>query len=268
MKKIFFVVAVFLFTDAKSQIPNAGFEEWPSPTTMSPTGWTTATGSYGSVTLINPGHNGSNNAVSLNLNQLSYPSGFATIRAGSSGYPGFVIDYARPQSITGFVKGSLLRVTVKIYLQGSNTTSGVGFIGSGTKTISGGDWTQFTVPINYTTSGLGRTVTIEFENVGSSGNSVYVDDLSLNLNSVGINEISQDSIFCIFPNPTSNQINFQVDSKYVGISYSVYDNTGRTILTGKIDSVSTLLELGSLSKGIYMLSFGEDMKESFKIIKE
>ncbi len=85
---------------------------------------------------------------------------------------------------------------------------------------------------------------------------------------LGINEISSNNIFSIFPNPAQSVINVKADIKLLGSSYVVYDNTGKTILKGTITSETTIIELGNLSGGIYLLSVGENLKQSFKVIKE
>ena len=85
---------------------------------------------------------------------------------------------------------------------------------------------------------------------------------------VGINEISSHNIFSIFPNPAQSVINVRADIKLLGSTYVVYDNTGKTILQGKITSENTIIELGNLSGGIYLFSVGENLKQTFKIIKK
>ena len=104
-------------------------------------------------------------------------------------------------------------------------------------------------------------------NSGSCSDTSNVAVLTVN-NNVGINEISQDNLFTVFPNPAQSVINVKADSKLIGEIYSIYDNSGRIVLTGKINSKDTTIELGNLSGGIYMLSVGENMKQTFKVIKE
>ena len=72
----------------------------------------------------------------------------------------------------------------------------------------------------------------------------------------------------IFPNPAQSIINVKADSKWVGSIYVVYDNTGRSVFTGKISSEITTIELGNLSGGIYLLSIGESLKQTIKVMKE
>ena len=85
---------------------------------------------------------------------------------------------------------------------------------------------------------------------------------------LGINENIQSNLFSVFPNPAQSLINVKADNKLIGEVYTIYDNTGRVVLTGKINSHNTIIELGNLSGGIYMFSVGGNMKQTFKIIKE
>ena len=56
--------------------------------------------------------------------------------------------------------------------------------------------------------------------------------------------------------------------KLFGSIYTINDNTGKIVLSGKINSVNTIIELGNLSGGTYLLSIGENLKQTFKIRKE
>jgi hypothetical protein len=40
------------------------------------------------------------------------------------------------------------------------------------------------------------------------------------------------------------------------------------VLSGKINSENTVIELGNLSGGIYLFTVGENMKQTFRVIKE
>ena len=82
-----------------------------------------------------------------------------------------------------------------------------------------------------------------------------------------INE-TQSSLFEVYPNPANSQINVKADAKLLGSIYTVYGNTGKVVLSGKINSENTVIELGNLSGGIYLFSAGENLKQTFKVIKE
>lgn len=87
-------------------------------------------------------------------------------------------------------------------------------------------------------------------------------------NNVGINETFQDNLFTVFPNPAQSVIIVKTDSKLIGEVYTIYDKTGRVVLSGKLNSQNTTIALGNLSGGIYMLIVGENLKQTFKVIKE
>ena len=89
-----------------------------------------------------------------------------------------------------------------------------------------------------------------------------------NSSNVGINEVSQSNLFSVYPNPAKSQINLKADAKLLGSVFSIYDNTGKLVLSGKINSENTVIELGNLSGGIYLFSVGENLKQTFKVIKE
>jgi CubicO group peptidase (beta-lactamase class C family) len=84
-----------------------------------------------------------------------------------------------------------------------------------------------------------------------------------------VNNISQNqSLFTVYPNPAKSQITIKVDALLLGSNYIIYDFTGKSVLSGKIISEDSHIELGNLSGGIYLLSVGENMNQTFKVIKE
>ena len=88
------------------------------------------------------------------------------------------------------------------------------------------------------------------------------------ITTTGVNDISNDDLFSVFPNPAQHVINVKAETKLLGSVYSIFDNTGKIVLTGKINSTNTIIELDNLSGGIYLFSVGENMKQTFKVIKE
>jgi hypothetical protein len=102
---------------------------------------------------------------------------------------------------------------------------------------------------------------------GSCSDTSNVVVLTVN-NNVGINETTQENLFSVFPNPAQSVINVKADSKLIGEPYTVIDNTGRVVLSGKINSKNTVIELTNLSGGNYLFSVAENLKQTFKIIKQ
>jgi hypothetical protein len=102
---------------------------------------------------------------------------------------------------------------------------------------------------------------------GSCTDTSNVAVLTVN-NNVGINEFTQNNLFSVYPNPAKSQINVKADATLLGSVYTVYDNIGKVVLSGKINSENTVIELGNLSGGIYLFTVGENMKQTFRVIKE
>ncbi len=86
--------------------------------------------------------------------------------------------------------------------------------------------------------------------------------------SLVLNEINNTPLFSVFPNPAQSAINVSVDKKLLGASYVVYDHTGKTILKGEIFSENSIIEIGDLAAGIYLISLGENLKQIFVLEKE
>ncbi len=85
---------------------------------------------------------------------------------------------------------------------------------------------------------------------------------------LGINEVSNFNLFSVFPNPAQSEINVNLNPNLVGSVFTIYDNIGKAVKTGKLNSVNTTIELNDLSGGIYTFSVGENKKQTFKVIKE
>jgi hypothetical protein len=104
----------------------------------------------------------------------------------------------------------------------------------------------------------------------ANGNSGYNDAFLVKFSgiSVGINETINDKLFTIYPNPSQSIVNVQADAKLIGSAYSIHDNTGKVVLSGKINTENISVDLGNLAAGIYLFNVGENVKQTFKVIKE
>ena len=69
---------------------------------------------------------------------------------------------------------------------------------------------------------------------------------------VSVAEINQPE-FALYPNPTNHQLTIKPDEKLIGFNYTIHSITGQTVLSGKINSDNTLLEVGDLPSGVYLV---------------
>jgi hypothetical protein len=81
-------------------------------------------------------------------------------------------------------------------------------------------------------------------------------------------EFSEENILSIYPNPAQGVINVKSDNQHIDEGYTISDYTGRVVSTGKINSQITIIELKDLSGGIYVFSYGENVKRTIRLIKQ
>jgi alpha-tubulin suppressor-like RCC1 family protein len=78
--------------------------------------------------------------------------------------------------------------------------------------------------------------------------------------------ISNPVIF--YPNPANDIIHVVVKSDFIGTSYEITSITGQKISKGNIEREDTAISIQNLVKGIYLIHLGDDIQQSFKIIKK
>ena len=72
----------------------------------------------------------------------------------------------------------------------------------------------------------------------------------------------------IYPNPVKNNIYITANAYKLGSDYVIYDQLGRDIATGKINSNNTKIDLINIPKGIYFFTISDYSNLSWKFIKE
>ncbi|MEN9913589.1 MAG: hypothetical protein RL528_310 [Bacteroidota bacterium] len=124
---------------------------------------------------------------------------------------------------------------------------------------------SYTWPINNQTYTQSGTYSAVIQNAAGCDSTITLD---LSLDFTGLEENSYGDLFSVFPNPACSIINVNAANKLIGDVYFISDNAGRIVLTGKLNSQNTTIELGNLSGGIYMFRVGDHMKKTLKVIKE
>lgn len=100
------------------------------------------------------------------------------------------------------------------------------------------------------------------------GAEVFMSRYALTFLSSVSDDIEEVADFPVWPNPTKSTINVYKDAKLFGSGYYVYDITGQAVLSGRIEKENTIIDLGNLLDGIYLIRFGETAQRSFKVIKK
>ncbi len=152
----------------------------------------------------------------------------------------------------------------KLYINGTLTSS--------IYSNYNGDQSLFTQAGETLTFGsvIGQELVGKMDDIGIWNRALTQEEItSLYLgSSLGFNEVSELNLFSVFPNPAQSEINVNINSKLVGSAFTIYDNIGKAVKSGKLNSANANIELNDLSDGIYTLSVGENKKQIFKVIKE
>jgi hypothetical protein len=84
------------------------------------------------------------------------------------------------------------------------------------------------------------------------------------INNVSLSELG--SVISVFPNPTFSEISVRSDH-LSHEEYTIHDQMGRVVGSGFLEGSITIIDLGNLSKGIYILKI-QGMNEPLALIKE
>lgn len=87
-------------------------------------------------------------------------------------------------------------------------------------------------------------------------------------NTTGISEIKLPTSFSVYPNPANDQISIKAGKDNIGLPFFITDQMGRQVLTGKLNTETTQVDISTLSTGVYNFQVGEQTKQSFKVLKK
>ncbi|MFN5629470.1 MAG: T9SS type A sorting domain-containing protein [Bacteroidota bacterium] len=82
---------------------------------------------------------------------------------------------------------------------------------------------------------------------------------------VGITDYTNSDVFSVFPNPSKDLINIKSEEFLIDKPFVLYNKIGQIVLNGKLNSVTTQLNISELIPGIYL--FVVDNSKRQRIIK-
>ncbi len=77
---------------------------------------------------------------------------------------------------------------------------------------------------------------------------------------------SDSNLFQLFPNPSKNKLNINIDNSLLGTSYVLTDAIGRILASGVLELNANQLDLSLISNGIYRLHLDNGLYKQFQII--
>lgn len=121
-----------------------------------------------------------------------------------------------------------------------------------------GDWKHESFSLAADTG----DVLIRFRDVCGWGNLVYLDDVKVSF-PTGIVDVKSSDNFTVYPNPTVDAIN--INGLPVNSEIQISDLTGKLLMTQKTVNNLTKVDIGMLSKGIYILRSAKGIKKIVKL---
>ena len=201
-------------------------------------------GDYQNLLYINNG-TGVFTAISTNIQQTGF---------GNNAFADLDNDGDQDLLSIGSLEGGVFAgIFNKLYRNDGNNT----FVQA---QVLGGDYLADCILDDFNGDGLKDIIIQGFAN----NTNVYWNTSTLSISE----QIVTNQNIIIYPNPAQSIVNVKADTKLIGSIYTMYDNTGKVVLSGKINTENTSVELGNLSAGIYLFSVGEDVKQILKVIKE
>jgi len=97
-----------------------------------------------------------------------------------------------------------------------------------------------------------------------------VIQISLNEVFSEVEDVSLSSAISIYPNPTTEKVNLQIDHRNEQFSYKVFDLNGALLKQAPLTAQTTTINLEHLSKGSYILKVLKNKKDyqSLKLLKQ
>lgn len=88
------------------------------------------------------------------------------------------------------------------------------------------------------------------------------------ISTVGVSEVDNNSNIKIYPNPATELLTIQVADLLNGETFTIVDQNGRIVKSGKLIVGETNINIKDLMNGLYILKIGEKESQNFKVIKK
>ena len=114
-------------------------------------------------------------------------------------------------------------------------------------TIESGQGTE-SVVVQWTSLGANQICVTETSSEGCTGEQVCFDvDVVVTITEV------QSTAISTYPNPTQDVFTLDVPLQLVNSTYTLYNQIGQVVLTGRIDAEQTTISVGGIASGYYTM---------------
>jgi len=116
------------------------------------------------------------------------------------------------------------------------------------------EWTDFSFPVYQISPNTPDTFNIQILSSGPSnfivGSVLYVDDISISI-TTNVDETKEETSVTVYPNPTTDKVNFEVSSTENNREIIIYDLTGRMITRSAFTNKKVTVDLDKFPQGVY-----------------
>ena len=70
---------------------------------------------------------------------------------------------------------------------------------------------------------------------------------------LGVEKVSTNGLLGLYPNPATDYLNIETDADMIGANYSIFNSVGQLVISGKVNSENTSIEIKDFAKGFYVL---------------
>jgi len=123
----------------------------------------------------------------------------------------------------------------------------------GTRTIATGENSGNNFDVFYSPDGNTNPASITFR-IYEEGNSADYISLTLDTETVGINDINRNNIVSIFPNPASNFFKINIPESSLNSELIISNILGKTVLKSQLNVSETKIDTRNYASGIYFVS--------------
>jgi hypothetical protein len=284
MKKIFIFILSFspiiLWAQAT---PNSCFDNWTTNSGLmgsylTPTGWNTEnsqTATIGTYTCVqSTTHYSGCGTYSCELTTKSIDIPFVVDQV----VPGIITTGTIPSSVTGSITGGIAYTLspdsitgwyeytpqggengiINFYLFGSaaNNADTIAAATFKTPTTTVSTFTRFSAQLVYRNAdAVANSIWLlassnDDASASSVGSTLYIDDLNLVFNSVGLAE-QEKPVFSVSPNPAIDHlvVNNTLNSEAI---FALYDLTGNKVLETKLGTDENIIDVSTLTNSLYI----------------
>lgn len=274
MKISFLFITAFLAlalspTFSQDSIPNSGFEDWFNPNYA--IDWQTTNGLLpaGLVNCFqtNNSHTGDfamqMKTIDLAGNLIPAVASLGTVGIGFT--EGGIPFTGKPVALHVYVRHPSTGNEVFIAAEFFNSGESIGG-GSWSTTDSLADYTEITIPINFSGTLNPDTLNITLlTDAWTEGSMMQVDDLGFEYLPTVSPETQFSERLLFFPNPCSNQLFYKYSGNIPPIM-EIYNSNGRRMVQQQ--SKGQTIETGSYPAGLYIVHYSMDGNEyRYKFIK-